>query len=201
MVLVPLTVVFIPIMIVVAYVIGSLSPAIIVCKLMGLPDPRKEGENNASVTEVLDVGGKFPAFLTLLGDFLQGAIPVLIGMMLGLSGFFLGLIAIAAMLGHVFPAFYKFQGGKAVATFFGGLVALNFLVGGAAILTWLIIAAVTRYISLASLISAILAVLYTLLFGHYEHLLPIAMMCALIVWRYWGNIQKLRSSTEDKFSF
>lgn len=199
MVLVPLSTIIIPILIVVAYLIASVSSAIIVCKLMNLPDPCDEGSSNANAIDVLDVGGKLPAALTLLGDFLKGVIPVLIGMLFGLSGFCLGLIAVAAILGHIFPIYFKFEGGRAITTFFGGLVALNPLVGIAAIITWLIVFAVARYISVASLISAVLAILYTFLFGKEEHLLPIIMMSALIIWRHRKNIQRLYSKTEDKF--
>lgn len=191
----------VPVMLVIAYLIGSLSSAIIVCKLMNLPDPRTQGSNNPGATNVLRVGGKLPAAITLLGDFFKGNIPVFIAAILGVQGFFLGLIAIAAMLGHIFPIFFKFQGGKGVATFFGSLIALNFFVGGVAIATWLVVVAITRYVSVASLTSAILALLYTLLFGHAEYFIPIFIMAAIMIWSHWENIQRLKSGTENKFNF
>jgi len=186
---------------VIAYLIGSLSSAIIVCKFLNLPDPRTQGSMNPGTTNVLRIGGKVPALITLSGDILKGFLPVLIGHLIGISGFFLGLIAIAAFLGHLFPIFFNFQGGKGVATALGTFLALSPIVGIAVVATWILMAAIFRYSSLAAITAAILAPIFMLVFADMGYFLPTLAITAMLVWRHLANIQRLRAGTESKISF
>ncbi|MCK4870937.1 MAG: glycerol-3-phosphate 1-O-acyltransferase PlsY [Gammaproteobacteria bacterium] len=184
--------------IVIAYLLGSLSSAIIVCKLMGLPDPRTEGSKNPGTTNVLRIGGKNAAIITLLGDMLKGVIPVLIAHALRVDGFMLGLVALAAFLGHLFPLYFGFKGGKGVATFLGAQLALAPVIGIAIIITWLIVAFLFRYSSLAALVAAALAPIYALILQHYAYFIPILAMTLLIYWKHQSNIKNLLAGKEDK---
>lgn len=187
--------------IVIAYLLGSLSSAIIVCKLMGLPDPRTEGSKNPGTTNVLRIGGKKAAIITLLGDMLKGVIPVLIAHALRVDGFMLGLVALAAFLGHLFPLYFGFKGGKGVATFLGAQLALAPIIGIAIIITWLIVALLFRYSSLAALVAAALAPIYALILQHYAYFIPILAMTLLIYWKHQSNIKNLLAKKEDKIRF
>ena len=186
------------ILIVIAYLIGSLSSAVIVCKLMGYPDPRTQGSNNPGATNVLRIGGKKAALITLAADVLKGALPVLLAELLHVQGFMLAMVAFAAFFGHVFPVFFKFQGGKGVATAWGGLFALSPYLGIAAAVTWVIVAGLFRYSSLAALVAAVLAPVYAAIFTDYGYLVPILAITAVLFWRHWNNIQRLRAGTESK---
>ena len=186
---------------VIAYLIGSLSSAIIVCKFLNLPDPRTQGSMNPGTTNVLRIGGKIPALVTLSGDILKGFLPVLVGHLVGISGFFLGLIAISAFLGHLFPLFFNFQGGKGVATALGVFLALSPIVGIAIIICWILVAAIFRYSSLAALVAAILAPILMLVFADMGYFLPTLAITAMLIWRHLANIQRLRAGTESKISF
>jgi glycerol-3-phosphate acyltransferase PlsY len=130
--------------VIISYLFGSLSSAIIVCKLMGLTDPRTTGSNNPGATNVLRIGGKVPAVITLLGDVLKGVIPVLAAKWYGLPPLGLALVTLAAFLGHLFPVFFRFQGGKGVATLIGCLLALSWPVGLCWMATWLVMALLFR---------------------------------------------------------
>lgn len=189
--------------IVAAYLIGSLSFAVIVSRVMGLSDPRSYGSKNPGATNVLRSGNKTAAILTLLLDALKGYVPVLAASMLAPRlGFGQGTVAwvgLAAFLGHLFPVFFRFQGGKGVATAAGVLLALNPLLGLATLATWLIIAAFFRYSSLAAIVSAVFAPFYQMLiWGGGAVLLPLLAMSILLLWRHGGNIQKLIAGTESK---
>lgn len=186
---------------VIAYLIGSLSSAIIVCKFLNLPDPRTQGSMNPGTTNVLRIGGKVPALITLSGDILKGFLPVLVGHLIGIGGFFLGLIAISAFLGHIFPIFFKFQGGKGVATALGTFLALSPVVGIAVVATWILMAAIFRYSSLAAITAAILAPIFMLVFADMGYFLPTLAITAMLIWRHLANIQRLRAGTESKISF
>lgn len=188
-------------MLVIAYLIGSLSSAILVCKIMKLPDPRTQGSCNPGATNVLRVGGKTAALVTLVGDGLKGFVPVLIGHFLGINGFMLGMIGVAALLGHILPVFFKFEGGKGVATTLGAFLALSPLIGIIAIAVWIIVAAISRYASLASLAAVVVAPLVALITGEIAYLFPILIMGGILVWRHMENIQRLKSGTESKLSF
>lgn len=185
----------------IAYLIGSLSSAIIVCKLFNLPDPRTQGSMNPGTTNVLRIGGKTPALITLIGDTLKGFLPVLIGHYVGINGFYLGLIAVAALLGHIYPVFFKFQGGKGVATAAGAILALSPIVGITAIITWILVAIIFRYSSLAALVATIATPIFMLLLGKISYLLPTLIITTIIIWKHWNNIQRLRSGSESKISF
>jgi len=188
------------IFVVIAYLCGSLSSAIIVCKLLGLPDPRIEGSGNPGTANVLRIAGKKAAALVLLGDALKGFIPVVVARIFNVDGLALGLVAIAAVIGHIYPIFFKFKGGKGVATFLGTTFALSPIVGIAFILTWSIVAFLSRYASLASLISSILSIIYIFIFSKFAYLIPILAIIALIIWKHRGNIQRLLAGTESKIN-
>lgn len=183
----------------VAYLFGSFSSAIIVCKIMGLPDPRTLGSRNPGATNVLRLGGKRAAAITLLGDVLKGLVPVLVAKWYGFQDTALALIALSAFLGHLFPIFFRFEGGKGVATAIGCLLALSWPVGLCWIVTWLIVAALFRYSSLASIIASLLAPFYLWFFTHDLNVtLIIACMSLLLVIRHHSNIAKLLRGEESK---
>jgi glycerol-3-phosphate acyltransferase PlsY len=184
--------------IVFGYLLGSVSTAIIVCRLLGLPDPRTEGSRNPGATNVLRLGGKKAAAITLAGDFLKGLLPVLLAQWAGTGEFALAGTALAAFLGHLYPVFFGFEGGKGVATSFGVLLGLAPWVALASLVTWLFMAFVVRISSLSALTAAALAPLYGwwLLPAGYEMILVI--MVALLIWRHRSNIQKLLSGAEDR---
>ena len=136
-----------------AYLIGSFSTAIITCKIMGLEDPRKTGSNNPGATNVLRHGGKKAAIITLLGDMLKGLIPVLVIIQLQADALTVALVGLFALLGHIFPVYYGFKGGKGVATYYGVILGMNWLVGLIALTIWLVSAALLKISSLSALIS------------------------------------------------
>jgi len=184
--------------ILVAYLFGSISTAIITCKLMGLPDPRQQGSGNPGATNVLRFGGKKAAIITLLGDMLKGVIPVLAAKWYGLDALGLSLVAFAAFFGHLYPIFFRFQGGKGVATAFGCLVALSWPAGLALALTWALIAAIFRYSSLAALIAALLAPVYMMYFTNLTYTLTTCAISALLIYRHHKNIRNLMLGKESK---
>jgi glycerol-3-phosphate acyltransferase PlsY len=184
--------------VVIGYFCGSLSSAIIVSKLKHLPDPRTIGSKNPGATNILRIAGKWPAFLVLIADMLKGLLPVLLARIVGLHGFALGLVALSTFLGHLYPIFFKFKGGKGVATFFGTMFALSFWVGIAMIATWILVALIFRYSSLAALMAAILSPIYLAIFTDFGYLLPVLLMTLLIVWKHRPNISRLRVGTEEK---
>lgn len=187
-----------PILIIFAYLIGSISAAIIVCKLLNLPDPRTQGSNNPGATNVLRIGGKKAAAIVLLGDGLKGFIPVAIGHYLSLDLSALAWIALAAFLGHVYPIFFGFKGGKGVATFIGALLGLNVLVGLAFVATWLFVAKVLKISSLSALIATLLAPLYCyLLTNNLEASYIVALIGAWIFFTHRSNIKRMISGEED----
>lgn len=193
---------------VVAYLIGSLSFAVIVSSVMGLNDPRTYGSGNPGATNVLRSGSKAAAALTLLLDAVKGLVPVLLvkyfGPQYGLHEGTLALVAMAAFLGHLFPVFFKFKGGKGVATALGVLLGISGWLGLFVLLTWLAVALITRYSSLSALVAAVLAPVYYVLFGSslwvYEKpvLLAVIAMSALLLWRHAENIGRLLKGQESK---
>ena len=186
-----------------AYLIGSLSFAVIVSRLMGLSDPRTYGSGNPGATNVLRSGSKVAAIATLLLDALKGVVPVLLvqtfGEPHGLGEGTAAAAGLAAFIGHLWPVFFRFQGGKGVATAAGAILALNPMLGLAALATWLIIAFFFRYSSLASLVAAVFAPFYQLLiWGGGPTAVAVAVMGLLLIWRHSANIQKLLKGTESK---
>lgn len=185
-------------LIVFGYLAGSLSTAIIVCRIMGLPDPRSEGSRNPGATNVLRFGGKKAAAITLAGDFLKGLGPVLLARGLGVEETGLALTALAAFLGHLYPVFFGFEGGKGVATAFGVILGLSWLTALAALATWLIMAFAVRISSLSALTAAALTPLYAWLFGLPPvYVAAILVMVILLIWRHRSNIRQLLAGTED----
>ena len=187
----------------VAYLVGSLSFAVIVSRAMGLSDPRTYGSGNPGATNVLRSGHKGAAVLTLLLDALKGYLPVLLvgefGGRFGLEEGTQALVGLAAFLGHLWPVFFHFKGGKGVATAAGVLLGLNPWLGLATLATWVIIAAFARYSSLAALVSAVFAPFYqVLIWGGGPTAVAVFVMGALLVWRHAANIQKLLNGTESK---
>jgi glycerol-3-phosphate acyltransferase PlsY len=189
--------------IVAAYLIGSLSFAVIVSRAMGLSDPRSYGSKNPGATNVLRSGNRAAAILTLVFDALKGYVPVvaatLLAPRLGFGPITVAFVALAAFAGHLWPLFFGFKGGKGVATAAGVLLGINPLLGAATLATWIIIAVFFRYSSLASIVAALFAPLYQLLiWGPEPSALAVAAMSLLLVWRHTGNIQKLMAGTESK---
>ena len=191
-----------------AYLLGSLAFAVIVSRAMGLSDPRTFGSGNPGATNVLRSGSKAAALVTLLLDAFKGLVPVLLvrawGGSLGLGEGTVGAVALAAFLGHLYPVFFRFQGGKGVATFLGAVFGIDWLLGIATGATWLIIAYFFRYSSLASLVSAVFAPAYFLLGGGvaWTAAAPVAAclaaMSLLLVWRHRENINRLVAGTESR---
>ncbi len=189
--------------IILAYLIGSLSFAVIVSWAMGLPDPHTYGSGNPGATNVLRTGKKLAAILTLLGDAGKGWFAVWLAQKyaadFGLSPATVAGVAIAVFLGHLFPVFFKFLGGKGVATALGILIAINVWLGLATFSTWLIIAFFFRYSSLAAIVASVFAPVYCFfLFGITAALPAVILMSALLVWRHRENITKLMAGTESR---
>lgn len=182
-----------------AYLIGSLSAAIITCKLMGLADPRTQGSGNPGATNVLRVGGKKAAAITLFGDAVKGVIPVVVAQLMSAPPLVLALVALAAFLGHLYPVFFGFRGGKGVATAFGVLVAMAWPVGLALLATWLVMAKVFNISSLAALIAASLSPLFMwLLAPHREFIIVASVISVMLIWRHRSNIKYLIDGSEGK---
>jgi len=185
--------------ILIAYLFGSISSAIVVCRLLGLPDPRTQGSKNPGATNVLRIGGKKAAIITLLGDLLKGLIPVAVVIWLHLPSLIIGVCALAAFLGHLFPIFFRFEGGKGVATALGCLIALSWPSAICWGLTWLVMAILFRFSSLASITASILAPVYIWFFTHNEiYTVVYAVMTLLLLIRHQENIRKLLRGEESK---
>lgn len=190
----------------IGYLLGSISFAVVVSKAMGLADPHTYGSGNPGATNVLRTGNKVAALLTLLGDALKGWLAISLarhcGLLYGIDvqGGLLEWIGLAAFIGHVFPLFHRFAGGKGVATALGVLLGLNSTVGIATLVTWGVVAYLFRYSSLAAIIAAICAPLYYLLIvGSYIPAAIIALMSLLLMVRHKQNIKNLLSGTENHF--
>lgn len=189
--------IFAPGMIIFAYLCGSISSAILVCRLFRLPDPRQNGSGNPGATNVLRLGGKAPALLVLLFDILKGMLPVWLAYHVGLSPFWLGLIAIAACLGHIYPIFFQFKGGKGVATAFGAIAPIGWDLTGLMTGTWLLTVLLSGYSSLGAIISALIAPFYVWWFKP-QLTFPVAMLSCLVLLRHHDNIQRLWRGQETK---
>jgi len=184
-----------------AYLLGSISSAIIVCRLMGLSDPRSLGSGNPGATNVMRIGGKKPAAITLFGDTLKGLIPVLAGQLLDVPLLILACIGLAAFLGHLYPIFFRFQGGKGVATLLGVLLGINWILGLAAIGTWLFMAYVVKISSLSALVMAALVPVYGWFLHHDWRLVGILIFIVLLLfWRHRSNIRNMMEGKEDRMN-
>ena len=181
------------------YFLGSISTAIITCKLMGLPDPRSGGSKNPGATNVLRLGGKKAAAITLAGDMLKGLIPTLVAVLSGMTYDVIAITGLAAFLGHLYPVFYGFSGGKGVATLLGVLLGTHWMIGAGTILTWLVMAKVFKISSLSALVAALVAPVLVWYVSQSEILTTTAcIMTVLLYWRHRSNIANLLSGREGK---
>ncbi|MBV2128983.1 glycerol-3-phosphate 1-O-acyltransferase PlsY [Arsukibacterium indicum] len=180
-----------------AYLLGSVSSAVLVCQLFRLPDPRFHGSGNPGATNVLRLGGPLPAVLVLLFDILKGTIPVWGSYFLQIEPLWLGAIAICACLGHIYPVFFGFKGGKAVATAFGAMMPIGLDLAGLLIASWVLLVAVTGYSSLAAIITVALAPLFTWWIKPL-YTVPVIMLSILIIARHRQNIVRLYQGKESK---
>ena len=184
---------------VMAYLFGSISCAVIVSKLMGLEDPRTQGSGNPGATNVLRLGGKKAAIITLIGDLLKGLLPVIIAKALTNNPSVLALTAFTAFLGHLYPVFFGFKGGKGVATAIGAIIGLSVPVAGLLILSWFVVAMVSKYSSLAALVASALAPIYAWWLGMPTAIvLAILLIAAMLFWRHRENISRLLLGEESK---
>lgn len=185
--------------IITAYLLGSVPFAIISSKIFGLADPRSYGSGNPGATNVLRSGNKKAALLTLIGDALKGWLAVFLAQQAELSSALIGLVALAVFFGHLFPIFLKFKGGKGVATAAGVLLALNPVLGLAVLATWLLVAYVSRYSSLAALIAAGLAPVYSALMNGVDGQFAVILLLGLaLIAKHWQNLQRLMAGQESK---
>lgn len=181
-----------------SYILGSISAAIVVCKVMGLDDPRKDGSGNPGATNVKRLYGNKPAAITLAGDMLKGVLPVVIAHFLGLTALEIILVGFAAFIGHLYPVFFGFKGGKGVATMLGVMFGLSLPIGVAVAGTWLFVAKVLKISSLSALIATALAPVYIyFLSGELSWVWLTAVMTAILFWRHKENIQRILSGEED----
>jgi acyl phosphate:glycerol-3-phosphate acyltransferase len=182
-----------------AYLFGSISSAIVLCRIAGYPDPRRQGSGNPGASNILRLYGKKAAAITLAGDLLKGLLPLLIGRALQVPEVILASLGVAAFLGHLYPIFFQFEGGKGVATFIGILYGLAWPAGVAFMLVWIVIAATFRYSSLSALVATALSpVLVFITVSSYAYLTATLLMAGFIFWRHQANIRKLLSGTERK---
>lgn len=185
--------------IILGYLLGSLSTAIIVCRLMRLPDPRSQGSRNPGATNVLRFGGKKAAAITLAGDCLKGVLPVVLAAAAGVSEAGIAGTALAAFLGHLYPIFFGFKGGKGVATAFGAVLGLSPWAGLAALVTWLLMAVIVRISSLAALTATALVPFYLWWLNlPASYIVAVLIMAGLLTWRHRSNIRRLLAGTEDR---
>ena len=184
-------------MIAVAYLFGSLSSAVVISRAFGLPDPRTAGSKNPGATNVYRLGGRIPALLVLVMDILKGTNPVYGSYFLGIEPVLLGVIAIAACLGHIFPLYFGFEGGKAVATAFGAMLPIGLDLAGLLILCWIAVVFLTGYSSLGAILAVSLAPLFTYWIKPL-YTIPVAMLSLLIVLRHKDNIARLLAGNESK---
>lgn len=183
-----------------AYLLGSIAFGIIVSRAFGLPDPRTVGSGNPGATNVLRSGKKLAAVLTLLGDAAKGWLPVWLARVYGLAPEVVCWIALAVFLGHLYPVFYRFKGGKGVATAVGILLAFSPALAGLALLSWLAVFALTRFSSLAALTAAALAPGFAwLLLPQVGYIIVVFVLSLLLIWRHRSNIRKLLDGTEAGF--
>lgn len=181
----------------IAYLIGSISSAIIICRLMGLPDPREQGSGNPGATNVMRIGGKKAAGITLLGDLLKGFIPIYIANLLDGSTLLLASIGLAAFIGHLYPVFFKFKGGKGVATSIGVLLGFSWLLGLSFIATWLLIYKIGKVSSASALCASVLSPVFTWFIVGDTYILGASIIMMLfLLWRHQSNIKRLLAGEE-----
>jgi glycerol-3-phosphate acyltransferase PlsY len=188
--------------IILAYLCGSLCSAIIVSRIFSLPDPCQEGSKNPGATNVLRLAGKKYAAIVMLGDTLKGLLPVVLANILEIPPEAIGFTCLAAVLGHMYPIFFNFKGGKGVATALGAFLGLHFIMGVVVIATWLLVANITRYSSMASMVSITLAPLFSIVsLGNLSSFPPLLMIAALVLYKHRNNITRLMDGQEPKLKF
>ena len=193
--------------IVAAYLLGSIAFGILVSKLFGLPDPRTVGSGNIGATNVARSGKKSAAILTLLGDVFKGWFPVWLALQSGMTMWVVSAVGLAVFFGHLYPIYHGFKGGKGVATALGVMLAISPMLGFAALVTWIIVFAISRYSSLAAIAAASLAPVYAWfllanadnLVGVSDYVIAVIVMSVFLIWRHRTNIQKLLAGTESGF--
>ncbi len=181
-----------------AYGLGSIPCAIVVCRLMKLPDPRTVGSHNPGSTNVLRMGHKTAAVLTLIGDILKGLLPVLLAIHWHFPPFWVGAVMVSVCLGHSYPVFFGFKGGKGVATAAGVFLALDAIFGCILIGTWLLVVFLFRFVALGAVVVALLAPFIVLWCLGAYWFIPVAIISLLVLWRHKGNIQRLYRGIEPK---
>lgn len=185
----------------IGYLFGSICSAIVISRLFDLPDPRQSGSKNPGATNVLRLAGKKYAIMVLVGDMLKGLIPVLIAHLFDASPTILGFTALAAVLGHIYPLFFSFKGGKGVATALGAMFGLHFMMGVILLSIWLLIAKFFRYSSLASIITFLLAPIFSIIFFRASEIfIPLILITIYIIYQHRDNITRLIAGTEPKIS-
>jgi acyl phosphate:glycerol-3-phosphate acyltransferase len=183
-----------------AYLIGSISFGIIFSKLFGLPDPRTVGSGNIGATNIARSGKKLPAILTLLGDAFKGWLPVWMALQTDMLMWVVATVGLAVFLGHLYPIYHKFKGGKGVATALGVMLAISPMVALVAVIAWAIVFAISRISSLSAIVAAIVALIAAwFLLPYKDYVLMILVMVVFLVWRHKTNIQKLLAGTEQGF--
>ncbi|QDJ13897.1 acyl-phosphate--glycerol-3-phosphate O-acyltransferase [Mergibacter septicus] len=188
--------VFVLLYLLLAYLIGSISGAILFSKLFNLPDPRETGSHNPGATNVLRIGGRLPAFWVLIFDIAKGMLPVWLGYYLHLTQFELGMVALSACLGHIFPIYFGFKGGKGVATSFGAIAPIGWSVAAFMLSIWLVVFLISGYSSLSAVVTAILIPFYVW-WVRPEFTFPVALVACLLVYRHHDNIQRIWRGQED----
>lgn len=181
-----------------SYLIGSISCAVLVCKLWGLPDPRSQGSNNPGATNVLRMSSKLPAIITLLGDGCKGLLPTLLAVHLSLPDWAIGSVMIAALLGHIYPIFFGFKGGKGVATAMGAFLGMSWQVGGLLIAIWALVIIITRISSLGAIVATILAPAVSWFLHDPILTVAVSIMSLLLLFRHKSNIVRLCNGQEQK---
>ena len=185
--------------VIMGYLFGSVCSAVIVCRLFSLPDPCTEGSKNPGATNVLRIAGPKCAVIVLIADILKGFLPVFLAKLLGADAATLGYICLAAVLGHMFPLFFKFKGGKGVATALGALLGFSWLLGAMVIATWLVVALISRYSSLASIAAIVLSPFYSVFIIHnMSAFMPFGLIVMFVLYKHHGNITRLVDGTEPK---
>ena len=185
-----------------SYLAGSVCSAVIVSNLCKLPDPRAEGSKNPGATNVLRLAGKKYAAIVLLADMLKGFLPVVIARMFGYEAFALGCVCLATVIGHLYPYFFDFKGGKGVATALGALFGINFVLGLICTILWILIAVISKYSSLASIVVLLAAPLLSLKYHpSISAFLPLLIMSFFVVYRHQANFVRLQQGTESKIDF
>jgi len=181
-----------------AYLLGSISSAVIVCRVMGITDPRNSGSRNPGATNVLRIGGRKAGILTFAGDLSKGILPVLVANMLEFSVLWTSAIVVAVFLGHCLPLFFSFVGGKGVATVFGAVTTMNWQIGLVLLVVWVLVFFIFRIASLSGLISALVLPIASWILSP-EIVLPMLIMSLLLIWRHQRNIKNLLTGKEYQF--